>query len=130
MEKSSCDTVDYNSMHHNAFENLKIKIRNAETTEVKETRSFFFLICQERGESQDKRRKVTKEDVNIRQYFTQVAIRENNKTYVMIQHLSDKELMRVVCRSKAAFDCNVSVEETRLNLDLLSGKTVRIANNV
>ena len=30
MEKSSCDTVDYNSMYHNAFENLKTKIRCAE----------------------------------------------------------------------------------------------------
>ena len=36
MEKSSCDTVDYNSMYHNAFENLKSKIRGAETRKVKE----------------------------------------------------------------------------------------------
>ena len=30
MEKSSCDTVDYHNMYHNAFENLKTKIRGAE----------------------------------------------------------------------------------------------------
>ena len=86
---------------------------------------FVSQICQERGESPDKRRKVTKEVVNIRQYFTKVAIRENIMAYVMMQYLSDKELVRVVCSSKAAFDCNVSVEEASLNLDLLSGKTLK-----
>ena len=47
MEKSSCDTVDYNSMYHNAFENLKSKIRGAETREVKEHGSSF-LRCAKR----------------------------------------------------------------------------------
>ena len=68
---------------------------------------------------------MTKEVVDIRQYFTAVAIRENIMAYVLMQYLSDKELARVVCTSKAAFDCNVSVEEASLNLDLLSGKTLK-----
>ena len=44
MEKSSCDTVDYNTMHHNAFEYLKTKIRGAEKSEVKDSLSFFFRV--------------------------------------------------------------------------------------
>ena len=121
MEKSSCDTVDY----HSAFENLKSRIRGAETTAVKEDGCFFSQICQEKGQSKDKRRKVTKEVVDIRQYFTQVAIRDNIMAYAIMQYLSDKEVARVVCSSKSAFDCNVSVEEASLNLDLLSGKALK-----
>ena len=49
MEKSSCDTVDYNSMYHNAFENLKTKIRDAEAPATKEQGSFFSQVCQEKG---------------------------------------------------------------------------------
>ena len=82
-------------------------------------------MCQEKGESKDKRRKVTKEVVDIRQYFTQVAIRDNIMAYAIMQYLSDKELARVVCSSESAFDCNVSVEEASLNLDLLSGKALK-----
>ena len=48
MEKSSCDTVDYNSMYHNAFENLKPKIRGAETREVNGHGSFFSDVRRER----------------------------------------------------------------------------------
>ena len=48
MEKSSCDTVDYNSIYHNAFENLKTKIRGAEKKEVKDSLSFFLLCCVKR----------------------------------------------------------------------------------
>ena len=44
MEKSSCDTVDYNTMHHNAFEYLKTKIRGAENTGEKDSLSFFFRV--------------------------------------------------------------------------------------
>ena len=104
MEKSSCDTVDYNSMYHNAFENLKSRIRGAETTAVKEDGSFFSQICQEKGESNDKRRKVTKEVVDIRQYFTQAAVRDNIMAYAIMQYLSDKELARVICSARATFD--------------------------
>ena len=57
-----------------------------------------------------KRRKVAKEQVDIRQYFTTVAIRDNIMAYAIMEYLSDKELARVVCSSKSAFDCNVSVE--------------------
>ena len=49
MEKSSCDTVDYNSMYHNAFENLKTKNRGAEAEATKEKGSFFSQIYQEKG---------------------------------------------------------------------------------
>ena len=69
MEKSSCDTVDYNSMYHNAFENLKSKIRGAETRQVKEHGSSFSQMCEEKGQGKEKRRKVTKEFVDIRAYF-------------------------------------------------------------
>ena len=112
-------------MYHNAFENLKLKIRVAETTAVKEDGCFFSQICQEKGQSKDKRRKETKEVVDIRQYFTQVAIRDNIMAYTIMQYLSDKEVALVVCSSKSAFDCNVSVEEASLNLDLLSGKALK-----
>ena len=111
-------------MYHYASENLKSRIRDAETTAVKE-HGCFFQMCQEKGESKNKRRKVTKEVVDIRQYFTQVAIRDNIMAYAIMQYLSDKELARAVCSAKAAFDCNVSVEEASLNMDLLSGKALK-----
>ena len=82
-------------------------------------------MCQEKGQCTYKRRKVAKEVVDIRQYFTTAAIRDNIMAYAMMQYLSDKELARAVCSSKAAFDCNVSVEETSLALDLLSGKALK-----
>ena len=45
MEKSSCDTVDYNSMYHNAFENLKTEVRSSEKRQVKDSLSFC-QVCQ------------------------------------------------------------------------------------
>ena len=119
MEKSSCDTADHNNMYHNAFENMKMKIRGVEKREVKESLSCFSQLCPITSEKKEKRRNMTKEVVDIRQYVTNVAIREHIMAYVMMLYLSDKELARVVCTSKAAFDCNVSVEEASLNLDLL-----------
>ena len=83
-------------------------------------------MCEEKRQGKKKRRKVTKEVVDIRAYFTKAAIRDNIMAYAMMQYLSDKELARVVCSSKAAFDCNVPVEEASLNLDLLSGKALSL----
>ena len=85
----------------------------------------FSQMCEEKGQGKRKRRKVTKDVVDIRLYFTTAAIRDNIMAYAMMQYLSDKELARVVCSSKAAFDCNVSVEEASLNMDLLSGKALK-----
>ena len=45
--------------------------------------------------------------------------------YVIILFLSDNDLKKVVCCSKSAFDCNVTIEEAGLNLDLLSGKSLK-----
>ena len=34
-------------------------------------------------------------------------------------------ISEVVCTSKSSFDCNVSEEEARLNLDLFAGKALK-----
>ena len=41
MERSSCDMVDYNSMHHNALENVKTRVRSAEVAANEKPGSFF-----------------------------------------------------------------------------------------
>ena len=57
MEKSSCDTVDYNSMYHNAFESVKAKVRGAEATATEEKPgSFFSAIRQEHQKNMSKHR--------------------------------------------------------------------------
>ena len=91
MEKSRCDTVDYNSMYHNAFENLKTKIRGAEAAATKEQGSFFSQVCQAKVRDMHKRRKVAKPEVDIRQHFTKAAIRDNIMAYAMMQYLSDED---------------------------------------
>ena len=61
MEKSSCDTVDYNSMYHNAFESVKAKVRGAEATATEEKPgSFFSAIRQEHKKNMSKHRKKEK----------------------------------------------------------------------
>ena len=47
MERSSCDMVDYNSMHHNAFENVKARVRSAEVAATETPGSFFAALQQE-----------------------------------------------------------------------------------
>ena len=66
-----------------------------------------------------------KEDVDISPYFTQAAIRDNIMAHAMKQYLAEEEFLCVVCSSKAAFDCNVSVEGASLHLDLLSGEELK-----
>ena len=60
MEKSSCGTVDYNSMYHNAFENVKAKLRSAEAASTKENGRLFSRICYDKGQDVHKRHKVAK----------------------------------------------------------------------
>ena len=115
MERSSCDMVDYNSMHHNVFENVKARARSAEVAATEKPGSFFAALQQEQRKTLSKHRKLGKEAINIRQYFTETAIRDNIMAYAMMQYLSDDDLdanLRcVVCTSKSSFDCNVSEEE-------------------
>ena len=128
MEKSSCDSIDYNSMYHNAFAIMKNKIRKAETESNDETKSFFSRLSAPPNEQSHKRSKVDKREINIRQYFREEALRDNIMAYSMIVYLTDKDLVRVVASSKSAYGCNVSKEEARLNMDLLSGKALKDCN--
>ena len=72
-----------------------------------------------------KHRMLEKEAIDIRQYFTETAIRDNIMAYAMMQYLTDADFGCVVCTSKSSFDCNVSEEEARLNLDLFAGKALK-----
>ena len=99
-------------MYHNAFESVKSKIRAAETAPADEKESCFVQVARGTDEDKQKRRKVKKPEVDIREYFTANAKRDNIMAFAS-QYLSEKELARVICTSKAAFENNVSLEEAR-----------------
>ena len=72
----------------------------------------------------NKRCRTLRPDVDLRQYFTDTAIRDNIFA-IVCPLLTERDITRILCSSKSAFNCNVSFEEARLNLDLLSGKSMR-----
>ena len=49
MERSSCDMVDYNSMHHNALENVTAKVRRAEVAATESLEVFLQPYSRSRG---------------------------------------------------------------------------------
>ena len=89
------------------------------------TRTVFSPVSRQKTHGVKKRRIGGEFDINIREYFTHAAIRDNIMAYAIMMYLSDYELTLVVCSSKSAFECNVSLEEACLNLDILSGKALK-----
>lgn len=115
--KNSYDTIDCTTMHHNVFESVKTKLRGAETKTTKEkTKSFL------QHKNMSKHRSKQKESMDTRNCFTIITIRDNTMAYVLMQYCERSDFNRVVYTSKSTFDCNVSEEETRLNLDLFQEK--------
>ena len=86
-------------MYHNAFESVKAKVRGAEATATEKPGSFFSAIRQEHKKNMSTHRKMEKGRIDIRQYFTQVAIRDNIMAYVLMQYCERNDFNSVVCTS-------------------------------
>ena len=75
MEKSSMDCVDYNTMFHNALDNLKQKIRKTEATAGADDKQSYFARVANSRETENRRQK--DKTIDIRQYFTAASERDN-----------------------------------------------------
>ena len=106
------------------LEQVKAKVRDTESNMNTKEESFFAALSRGTREATNKRRKTVHPEIDIRQYFTDTAIRDNILA-IICPLLSEWEITRILCSSKSAFNCNVSFEEARLNLDLLSGRSVK-----
>ena len=69
------DCVDYNTMFHNALDNLKQKIRKTEATAGADDKQSYFARVANNSEAENRRQK--NKTIDIRQYFTAVSERDN-----------------------------------------------------
>ena len=89
-----------------------------------EQKVYFTAFSKGACEDKTKRRKTMHPEIDVRQYFQDTTIRDNTLA-IVCPYLRDSDITRMLCTSKSVFDCNVSFEEAILNLDLLSGKSMK-----
>ena len=118
MEKSSMDSIDYNNMLHNALDNLKQKIRKSgSVVEPEGSQSYFARVA---GSSETGNTRLKNATVDIRQFFTAAAERDN----ILAPSAPFFELqdhVHVLCTCKSVFECNADWQEASLNCKLLFG---------
>ena len=78
MEKSSMDCTDYNTMFHNALENIKQKVRTSEAApSTNVTHSYFARVTNNRKADSTCKENSDKHTIDIREFFTAAAERDN-----------------------------------------------------